>query len=49
MDRAPVGWAGRPLQILSDGPAFGGRARRVVGDHARRTPVPGQHDFALLF
>ena len=45
MDRAPVGWAGRPLQILSDGPAFGGRARRVVSDHAGGFPVAGQHDF----
>ena len=27
------------LQILSDGPAFGGRARRVVRDHAGGFPV----------
>ena len=33
------------LQILSDGPAFGGRAGRVVSDHAGGFPVPGQHDF----
>ena len=33
------------LQILSDGPAFGGRARRVVSDHAGGFPVAGQHDF----
>ena len=33
------------LQILSDGAAFSGRARAVVGDHARRAPVTGQHDF----
>ena len=33
------------LQILSDGPAFGGRAGRVVRDHAGGFPVPGQHDF----
>ena len=33
------------LQILSDGPAFGGRARRVVSDHAGGFPVTGQHDF----
>ena len=33
------------LQILSDGPAFGGRARRVVRDHAGGFPVAGQHDF----
>ena len=32
-------------QILGDGPAFGGRARRVVSDHAGGFPVPGQHDF----
>ena len=31
------------LQILSDGPAFGGRARRVVSDHAGGFPVAGQH------
>ena len=33
------------LQILSDGPAFGGRAGRVVSDHAGGFPVAGQHDF----
>ena len=33
------------LQILSDGPAFGGRAGRVVRDHAGGFPVAGQHDF----
>ena len=33
------------LQILSDGPAFSGRARRVVSDHAGGFPVAGQHDF----
>ena len=33
------------LQILLDGPAFGGRAGRVVRDHAGGFPVPGQHDF----
>ena len=35
----------RPLQISCDGPAFGGRAGRVVRDHARGFPVAGQHDF----
>ena len=34
-----------PLQIPCDGPAFGGRAGRVVSDHAGGFPVPGQHDF----
>ena len=34
-----------PLQIPCDGPAFGGRARRVVSDHAGGFPVAGQHDF----
>ena len=33
------------LQILLDGPAFGGRAGRVVRDHAGGFPVAGQHDF----
>ena len=33
------------LQILSDGPAFGGGAGRVVRDHAGGFPVAGQHDF----
>ena len=33
------------LQILSDGPAFSGRAGRVVRDHAGGFPVAGQHDF----
>ena len=33
------------LQILLDGPAFSGRARRVVSDHAGGFPVAGQHDF----
>ena len=33
--------ANHDLQILSDGPAFGGHARRVVSDHARRFPVAG--------
>ena len=27
------------------GPAFGGRARRVVSDHAGGFPIAGQHDF----
>ena len=36
-----------PLQILSDGPAFGGRAGRVVSDHAGGFPVAGQHDFRV--
>ena len=35
----------RPLQILFDGAAFGGRAGRVVRDHAGGFPVAGQHDF----
>ena len=35
----------QPLQIPCDGPAFGGRARRVVSDHAGGFPVAGQHDF----
>ena len=34
-----------PLQIPCDGPAFGGRAGRVVSDHAGGFPVAGQHDF----
>ena len=34
-----------PLQIPCDGPAFGGRAGRVVRDHAGGFPVAGQHDF----
>ena len=34
-----------PLQIPGDGPAFGGRAGRVVRDHAGGFPVAGQHDF----
>ena len=34
-----------PLQIPGDGPAFGGRAGRVVSDHAGGFPVAGQHDF----
>ena len=33
------------MPILSDGPAFGGRAGRVVSDHAGGFPVAGQHDF----
>ena len=35
----------QPSQILGDGPAFGGRAGRVVRDHAGGFPVAGQHDF----
>ena len=33
---------GAGLQILSDGPAFSGRAGRVVSDHAGGFPVAGQ-------
>ena len=33
------------LQILLDGPAFGGRAAPSSGDHAGGFPVAGQHDF----
>ena len=29
------------LQVFGDGAAFGRGARAVVGDHARRAPVPG--------
>ena len=37
--------AAKASQKLFDRAAFGCRAGRVMGDHSRRFPVPGQHDF----